>query len=317
MASSMSWREVLERGIHGLRGEEALASSFEEGVHTIFVDNLPSEVRKGELFREFGRDGNVRDVYIFRKQRSDMKSPFAFIRFDAAGGARRAIDRLNSKIWRGTKLFITVSRYRRNDPKLTNRGKGHWKHNGVWIEKSGGMEREKRKRQIWVEVGNKNAAKMPDAGKGVEKPRRKEVTASTCENQQEFLSRSLMGVNIKLMDHKTIKRRLMEEWNGSGQVECRDVGPFRCLLTFDLKEIREEASVNPALLSIFDEVRPHWDFVWSPSQRVWVEVMGVPVHVWSSETMENIVKLWGKMVVPDIRPKRPKSIVDIPHSTPS
>ncbi|MED6116731.1 hypothetical protein PIB30_102912 [Stylosanthes scabra] len=110
-----------------------------------------------------------------------------------------------------------------------------------------------------------------------------------------------MGVNVEPMDLKMIESRILKEWNGPGQTECRDVGPFRCLMTFDSKEIKEEAMSNPTLLDIFDEVKPHWDFVWSPSRRIWVEIMGISVHIWSYETMAIIAKLWGKLVFLDDR----------------
>ncbi|MED6225384.1 hypothetical protein PIB30_093109, partial [Stylosanthes scabra] len=60
---------------------------------------------------------------------------------------------------------------------------------------------------------------------------------------------------------------LLEEWKGSGEIECRDVGPYRCLLTFSSTEIRDEAMHNQLLHGVFDEIRPHWDIFWSLSKR--------------------------------------------------
>ncbi|MED6170455.1 hypothetical protein PIB30_031107 [Stylosanthes scabra] len=69
---------------------------------------------------------------------------------------------------------------------------------------------------------------------------------------------------------------LLEEWKGPGEIEVRDIGPHRCLVTFSSPEICDEAMENQLLHSVFDEVRPHWDIFWSLLRRVWIEVMGVP-----------------------------------------
>ncbi|MED6109384.1 hypothetical protein PIB30_033080 [Stylosanthes scabra] len=89
--------------------------------------------------------------------------------------------------------------------------------------------------------------------------------------------------------------------DGPGIVECRDVDPFRCLISFEYAEIKEEAVSRLSLISVFNEVRHHWGNVWSFSRRVWVEVMGLPTTVWSEETFRTIAEVWGKYVYADDR----------------
>ncbi|MED6158729.1 hypothetical protein PIB30_035457 [Stylosanthes scabra] len=86
----------------------------------------------------------------------------------------------------------------------------------------------------------------------------------------------------------------MDEWKGPGEIECRDVGPCKCLITFDSSEIRNEAFQNELLIEIFDEVRPHWELFWSSSKRIWLEMMGMPVSLWSTENFAMIAKMWVK-----------------------
>ncbi|MED6145841.1 hypothetical protein PIB30_028947 [Stylosanthes scabra] len=100
---------------------------------------------------------------------------------------------------------------------------------------------------------------------------------------------------------------LLDEWNGLGNIECRDVGPYRYLVSFSSVEIRDQAMSNELLLSVFDEVRHHWDFVSSISRRVWVEIMGLPVNLWCIENFQSISKLWGKFILVDDRTGDPKS----------
>ncbi|MED6225560.1 hypothetical protein PIB30_094803 [Stylosanthes scabra] len=48
----------------------------------------------------------------------------------------------------------------------------------------------------------------------------------------------------------------------------------------------------------FKDVRPYWCFKWSLSRRVWLELMGLPIHVWSEDTFNWIVRgLVGKLVM--------------------
>ncbi|MED6107359.1 hypothetical protein PIB30_013208 [Stylosanthes scabra] len=59
------------------------------------------------------------------------------------------------------------------------------------------------------------------------------------------------------------------------------------------------AREDPVLLSIFDEIKDNWEFVWSHSQRAWVEFTGFPIHLWSKEAFQKICKVWGKFVIED------------------
>ncbi|MED6152390.1 hypothetical protein PIB30_091605 [Stylosanthes scabra] len=134
--------------------------------HTIFVDNLPAGVAKRELYKEFGKDGSVNDIFMSRKSRRNANCPFAFVRFNEYAGAMRAIDRLNGTFWGEGKLFITLSKFKRD-------GGVH----GGCITKWLGQSRDR----------------------------------DTCRN------------GVKVMNF------LLDEWKGPREIECRDVGPYRCL----------------------------------------------------------------------------------------
>ncbi|MED6203679.1 hypothetical protein PIB30_001373, partial [Stylosanthes scabra] len=100
---------------------------------------------------------------------------------------------------------------------------------------------------------------------------------------------------------------LLDEWSGPGEIEIRDVGPYRCLITFSSEEIRDGAMNDELLLSVFDEVRAHWDIFGSLSRRVWIEVMGMPVKLWCVENFRKIAEQWGKVVRFDDRAEEWKS----------
>ncbi|MED6177440.1 hypothetical protein PIB30_098164 [Stylosanthes scabra] len=78
---------------------------MERRSHSIFVDNLPTEVRKETLRRIFEREGNVVDVFISRKRRRANPSIFAFVRFNAKEGAVRAVQNLDG-VFVGTRRML-------------------------------------------------------------------------------------------------------------------------------------------------------------------------------------------------------------------
>ncbi|MED6220844.1 hypothetical protein PIB30_048744 [Stylosanthes scabra] len=192
---------------------------------TVFVDNLPMDVLKRALFKEFGRSGFITDIYVSRKYRRNFKGAFAFIRYNEYGGALRSVSVMNGTMWGNAKLLVTMSKYGRG--MITNKGKGE---NGVGVKQ--------RVSQRWVEP----------------------------------------------IEFRKVMNKLLDEWNGPGEIDCRDVGPHK-----------DGAFQNELLMEVFDEVRPHWELFWNSSRRVWLEIMGMPVPVWSTENFTKIAKKWGKV----------------------
>ncbi|MED6158816.1 hypothetical protein PIB30_036324 [Stylosanthes scabra] len=132
-------------------------------------------------------------------------------------------------------------------------------------------------------------------------------------DQRERLQRSLLGVCVKPIHFREVINRLLDEWNGQGDIECRDVGPYRCLVTFSTPEIRDQALHNPLLLSVFDEVRMHWGIFGNLSRRVWIEIMGIPVCLWCKENVVKVAEQWGKVVKLDDRYEESKSVESHPN----
>ncbi|MED6227258.1 hypothetical protein PIB30_111775, partial [Stylosanthes scabra] len=87
---------------------------FEQGSYTIFLDNLAALILKGEIYKEFCRFGTITDVYVLRKRRRKCKGPFAFIRFKEYEGAKRAMEWKNGAYWKGKRIHVTLSKYRRS-----------------------------------------------------------------------------------------------------------------------------------------------------------------------------------------------------------
>ncbi|MED6170649.1 hypothetical protein PIB30_033124 [Stylosanthes scabra] len=108
------------------------------GNHTVFMDNLPEDVSKRSLYKVFGRYGFISDIYVSRRSRRNPKRTFAFIRFKSYGGALKSISNMNGTMWGGTKLFVTLSKSRR-EMKVSNgnTGRGNLLKLGPKIIKNG------------------------------------------------------------------------------------------------------------------------------------------------------------------------------------
>ncbi|MED6172433.1 hypothetical protein PIB30_050073, partial [Stylosanthes scabra] len=221
--------------------------------------------------------------------------------------AVKAITTINGTTWDDAKLYATMSRSK-SDGTSERTSNTYVKQQG---QKHGIVKK-------WVAVESKN--RMETNGKTNDKQaehsyscctsmksRTQEVEAIWCDEQKQRLRRSLLRVSVKPIEFRKVMYKLLEEWKGPGGIECRDVGPFKCLLTFDTTETRDAALEDDLLLSVFDEVRPHWETFWSLSRRVWIDIMGLPIGLRSNENLNRIAKLWGKLVRLDDRTKGSKS----------
>ncbi|MED6171824.1 hypothetical protein PIB30_044378 [Stylosanthes scabra] len=284
--------------------------------HTVFEDNLPMDISKRKLYKEFGRCGFITDVFVSRKMRQTKTCPFAFIRFNMCGGAEKAIGMLNGKLWDMDNLLVSKSKYGRNGTAKTGRQarvlpvKETQRRVQKWVIKN------PRITQKWVEVRKRSEEavkvipkqKIKEVNKEVIK---KVVDAVWAEDQKERLQRSLTGVCVQPIELREVMDRLLDEWRGPGEIEVRDIGPYRCLITFSSTEIRDGAFNDELLLSKFDELRPHWDIFECLSRRVWIEVTGMPVCIWCHENFERIAKLWGKPIRYDDRADESKSFTTV------
>ncbi|XP_057739725.1 uncharacterized protein LOC130956748 [Arachis stenosperma] len=89
---------------------------------SIFVDNLPSDISKRELFELFNWIGRINDIYLSRKEKNGGLYIFVFIRYTTKGGAMKAIAEMNRMRLRGKVVFVGEAKYRRlPDVKDANR----------------------------------------------------------------------------------------------------------------------------------------------------------------------------------------------------
>nr|XP_025647422.1 sex-lethal homolog [Arachis hypogaea] len=64
---------------------------LERDSFTVFVDNLPEDISRRELYQMFCWTGRINDIYLCRKQKTEKAYIFAFVRYTTKGGALKAI----------------------------------------------------------------------------------------------------------------------------------------------------------------------------------------------------------------------------------
>ncbi|MED6150825.1 hypothetical protein PIB30_076253 [Stylosanthes scabra] len=93
--------------------------------------------------------------------------------------------------------------------------------------------------------------------KRFERKERREMEVVQSNEQMNRLQRSIMGEICRIIDLQKVKDALENGWDGPQRVDIADVGPYKCLITLSRR-------------------------------RVWVEFMGIQVHIWSEYTFKKV-----------------------------
>ncbi|MED6182518.1 hypothetical protein PIB30_029136 [Stylosanthes scabra] len=207
----MDWQIQSSRRNRSFNRKEQEWNEIERMSHTVFVDGLPNDIAKVSLYRIFWWAGNVVDIYVSRKKRNKSNRPFAFVRFDARGGVVRVVEKLNGTFVGTARMTVKHATFLRQE----NASK-------VYQEKENdgmmGMQPETKE----METGRKSI----------------EVTADP--TLMDILKQSVVAESIETIRFGLVKEQIAEKWEGPGEVECRDLGPFKCLLTFESVEARKK-----------------------------------------------------------------------------
>ena len=81
---------------------------------SLFVDGLPLEMTWDWLLQVFRGIGEISDVFVSQKTRSNRDCRFGFVRFKFLQDAKKAVRDLNGILVRGKKLSISFAKYDRN-----------------------------------------------------------------------------------------------------------------------------------------------------------------------------------------------------------
>ncbi|MED6208616.1 hypothetical protein PIB30_047003 [Stylosanthes scabra] len=240
----------------------------------VFVDNLSTNITNGRLYNIFGRFENVVDIFISRKMRKGTKGPFAFVRFDSNGGLVRAIEKLRSAIIEGRRIIVNEAKFKRGQN-----------------DELGDRKQERQdKMHDTMPIHVEETRKMTKVKRTVE--------VQTSTKMQELLDMSILAEIVEPIKLGLLVKLLDSIMENMGKVECRDLGANKCIPSFESKEMRHKELDDELLLEQFIDLRPYCGYKWSHSRRVWIELMGVPIHTWSEDTISRIaMAIGGKLIM--------------------
>ncbi|KAL4287243.1 hypothetical protein AHAS_Ahas19G0166700 [Arachis hypogaea] len=78
---------------------------------SVFVDNLPEDISKKELYHLFCWTGRINDIYLARKRKLGAVYLFAFVRYTMKGGALKAITQMNNMRLREKIVYVGEARF--------------------------------------------------------------------------------------------------------------------------------------------------------------------------------------------------------------
>ena len=80
----------------------------------LFVDGLPMEMTWKWLLQILKGKGDIIDVYVLRKRRSNNAGQFGFVHFKSLEEASKAVRNLNGAIIRGRSIKVSYAKYDKN-----------------------------------------------------------------------------------------------------------------------------------------------------------------------------------------------------------
>ncbi|MED6119377.1 hypothetical protein PIB30_011180 [Stylosanthes scabra] len=201
---------------------------------------------KKSLIRTYGQ------VYVSRKRRRSSSKPFAFIRFDSRGGAERVVQKINGTFVGTSKMMVKLAnsqRYGKDGIGMTRHGRSDGNDKEVALHPG-------QHDQLEVSKGNEGGSSKDDVRNAG--PKRKTIMATPDSTQVDLLKRNVVAESLNTIRFGWTKEQIAENWEGPGEVECRDLGPFKCILSFESVEARDIALESPCLHSIFFEIGKLW-----------------------------------------------------------
>ncbi|MED6205461.1 hypothetical protein PIB30_017883 [Stylosanthes scabra] len=138
------------------------ASSF-----SVFVDNLPNDVSKRELFYWFKWSGWINDIYLHTKEKEEKNYCFAFVRYTTKGAALKAITDMNKMILRGHKIGVKEA-YCRREVMATTTSENNCHEASTTCPRNIGVRIVKKVKEMENDLANELVMMMREEDRGSE-----------------------------------------------------------------------------------------------------------------------------------------------------
>jgi len=276
---------------------------------TLFVDNLPQGYSSFELRNLFSNHGYIADAYVPHIQRCRVNGRFGFVEVLAWEQGERLIHEVDGKEVGSMKVKVKWAKYPRRrghlkDPGLHGRGNEQSEKWNSW--KKGAFPTKMIDSRLWGTKQQPARVTMIDEP-GKLKKTAKVVTIEELQDNLEWLDRSLTCISDKPRDVESL--RLMINSSLQQEIEVRDLGKFKFLLTLESKEIKERIKSEGVekLKQWFTSVSDWAEHDVCQTRRIWLEIVGLPIQLWSEENIRKIAENWGDVVLVEEEASKLKS----------
>ena len=265
---------------------------------TLFIDNLPKNFIGQELRKLFSNQGQVADAYIPQIQRRKVQGRFGFVEVQSRQQGETLIQETDGTILGHHVIQVQWAKY----PKRSRRNMNSWQPSRrgqqIWNGKWDYNRSQLSKGGMWRSKSQTTEARL--SGEFVQRNKKaKVIKVEKAQDNLEWLDRSLICVSD---DPKDIEKLRTMICNTLPEVTLvRDLGKFKFLLTMDSKE-SEEKLKNEEI----ERLQQWFSFIndWAEedvcqTRRLWLEIVGVPIQIWSEQNIRKIAENWGDVVFVD------------------
>lgn len=308
-----------------VKGKNSFFSS--QVVPTIFVDNLPIQIRKIWVYNLFSRFGKIKDIYIPFKKSKVTGRKFGFVRFSNSEDASLAISRVD-KSWRWDHLLVVkYARFLKNQDRHVynqqfygrkdqrnfaegmnqvgnNRTQGQRLHatfavpeRNLQFLNSGGLE--KRGEEVWRRKGTAETSKKgEERNKTLEDPKNhpRMESINIHSSGTGWLLRSAVAKLRRIVSVQYLLEMFSKKVDN---IQIKSMGGRFLIITFLSDKVRDEVIKEKWLEYWFEELKPWTDEPAQIERFVWLGCYGMPLNVWNLSTFRTIGSRWGHFLEVD------------------
>ncbi|GJX88576.1 RNA-directed DNA polymerase, eukaryota [Tanacetum coccineum] len=277
------WQEVSRRGYKKSSKQDDVARIST----SIYVTNFPISFTAKDLYHTCKQYGHVVDSFIPVKKAKDGKR-FGFVKFINVFNVERLVNNLCT-IWIGRlKLHANVARFSRESKKDSNLSEQRTNEmcNSKVQEGNKGVK-DSGVGKSYVNVVQGNVLKG-DSGNSPAI-----VLDDDCGNDVD-LSRHVFG---KVKDFNSINNlKLILAKEGFEEVNLSYMGGLWVMIELHNVESQKDLLSHPGVRSWFQDLVAAYADFFSKERIVWVDVEGIPLNAWSSNTFSRIGNKWGEVM---------------------
>ncbi|KAL4584666.1 hypothetical protein LXL04_009272 [Taraxacum kok-saghyz] len=280
------WVEVRRRkaGRTGKIGE----NRDMEGLSSFYVTNLPSRIRKTDVWKACAKLGDLADVYIAGR-RDSGGSFFAFIKFRNVQDVADMEDALNKVILWGKNIKANISKHPRKPPLANCRAAPPRTNNPAPAPQ---FEYRPRDARSFADVmkgteGTRSEQKVPP----------KPLKLSKCEKIREWFGKEVIIGTVRNFDMLCNFPSVIS-MEGFFIEEIKYMGGMKVLLKFTSNKAADVFRANKNLwLKWFSEVEAAGKSPPRFERIAWLKITGVPIEAWKEENFDTIANNFGKVLI--------------------